>query len=34
MNDRRNLAGSESRTFTCKYKDGNREMDEEWYDKE
>jgi hypothetical protein len=25
------MARSESRNSTCKYKDGNGEMDEEWY---
>jgi hypothetical protein len=27
------MAGSESRTSTCKYKDGNGDKDEEWYAK-
>jgi hypothetical protein len=27
------ISGSESRTSTCKYQDGNGEMDEEWYAK-
>jgi hypothetical protein len=27
------MAGSESRTSTCRHKDGNGEMDEEWYAK-
>jgi hypothetical protein len=25
------MPGSESRTSICRYKDGNGEMDEEWY---